>query len=291
MTTLLSINPKSRSGESCDREPLVERLHRLGPVVIHESGTEGLDRAVAALEGRLERIVVGGGDGTLNRSLPTLLEAGVPLGVLPLGTGNDFARALALPLDPEEAVDVILAGQTRKVGLGLANGRWFLNAAGIGLGPELTRKLDGEKKRRLGVLAYLTSAIQVAGNLRTRRALIEVNGFKKRVAFLHITIANGAHYGGGMTVTPEVELDDGRLHVLLLRPQTPLELLRKAFTLRWGADPEEPAPKMELFSSDRVRIHSRKRHEVTIDGELSEHTPLECRCVPGALEVYAPADG
>lgn len=289
MTTLLCINPKSRSGASADCEPFVECLHRLGPVVIHRLGEEGLEDSLAALDGRLQRIVVGGGDGTLNRALPMVLEAGVPLGVLPLGTANDFARALGLPADPEAALEVVLAGHTRKIGLGRANDQWFLNAAGIGLGPDLTKKLDHDKKQRLGVLAYLSSLLEVVGNRRARRALLEVNGFRKRVPFMQITVANGIHYGGGLTIAQGVGLNDGELHVLLLQPQTPLELVGKFFALLRGVKRNEEKDKLKLLSGDRVSIKTKASYDVTLDGELATTTPLECRCVPDAIEVYAPA--
>ncbi len=288
MTTLLCINPKSRAGDCIDCEPFVEKLHRLGPVVIHRLGEDDFDEVVAALGDRLERVVIGGGDGTLNRLLPEVIDLGVPLGVLPLGTGNDFARALGLPLDPEEAVDVVVEGSLRQVDLGMANGRWFLNAAGIGLGPELTRRLDGERKQRLGVLAYLSSAIEGIGDWRTRRAILEVNGTRKKTSFLQITIANGVHYGGGMTVSRDAAVDDGQLRILVIKPQTPWQLLRKFFALRWGTRKDETPEKIELLSSDHVRVRTASPCEVTIDGELATTTPLECRSVPGAIEVYAP---
>lgn len=289
MTTLLCINPLSRSGDAVDIETLVARLHSLGQVVIHDlNGDEDLDEAIEALGDRLERIVVGGGDGTLHRVLPSVLGAGVPMGVLPLGTGNDFARSLGLPSDPAEAVESIVDGATRRVCLGKANGRWFLNAAGIGLGPELTRRLDHDRKRRLGVLAYLVSLIEVMGNRRRRRALLEIDDWEIRTPFMQITIANGTHYGGGLTIRPDAGLEEERLDVLVLKPQTPLELLSKFFALRWGARRGERHDKMELFSGTRVRVTTHFECDVTVDGELVEATPLDCEVVPDAMEVYVP---
>lgn len=288
MTTLLCLNPASRTGGSTDCEPLVERLHQLGPVVLHRVGEEDLTQALGALEGRLQRIVVGGGDGTLNRSLPTLLQMGVPLGVLPLGTGNDFARSIGLPDDPVEAAQVIVDGRTRRIGLGRANGRPFLNSTGIGLGPELTRHLDHERKKRLGVLAYLTSLIEVVGRRRKQRADLTLDGRTRRVRYLQITIANGIHYGGGMTIAHDARLDDGKLRVLVIAPQTPRELMSRFFKLRRGDVVDAPDPKVQLYTARSVRVDTSTRQEVTVDGELVTVTPVECSTIPDALEVYAP---
>ena len=288
MTTLLCLNPRSRSGNTIDSSSLIERLAVLGPVILHWLGeNDDLEATIAALEGELKRIVVGGGDGTLHRTLPAVLEANVPLGVLPLGTANDFARSLSLPAKVDGALDVVLAGETRQVGLGLANGHWFLNAAGIGLGPELTKTIDHERKRRLGVLAYLRGLIEVIGNRRRRRALLWIDDTRYRVRFMQITVANGIHYGGGLTIAQDARLDDGRLHVLLLQPQTALELVAKFLALRWGPSKSQEHNKMRLFHAEGVRIETVGIHDVTLDGEIVTHTPLECRSAPQALEVYA----
>lgn len=288
MTTLLGINPRCRSGAAVDCDAFIERLETLGPVVLLQLENGALAEAIDALGDDLERIVLGGGDGTFNLAMQTVLDADVPLGVLPLGTANDFVRSLEIPLEPEAALDVVIAGHTRRVDLGQANGRWFLNAAGIGLGPDLTKKLDREKKRRLGVLAYLSGLVETVGDRRRRRAVLTVDGRRKRAKFMQITIANGVHYGGGMTIAQDAALDDGRFHVLVIRPQTPWSLLAKLVAFRRGVARADTGEALRLLSGARVEVRTRVRQDVTLDGELVAETPLDCRCVPRALEVYAP---
>lgn len=291
VTTLLAINPRSRSGAAYPDE-VVSALERLGPVVRFDlEGDGSLAAEAERLGNQLARIVVGGGDGTLNHALPAILEAGVPLGVIPLGTANDFARSLELPDDPVQAAEVICGKHTRRIGVGEANGTPFLNAVGIGLGPELSKTLDSERKQRLGVLAYLTSFIEVFRRKSRKGAVIALDGTRRKTRYMQITIANGVHYGGGMTVSQQARLDDGELKVLCLYPQTLWKLLAKAVTLRHGpaADRNE-TPGMKLYSARKVEVYTRPSVDVTADGELITQTPVTCVAVPDALEVYVQSD-
>lgn len=289
MSTLLCINRRSRSG-SAECGTFVEKLQELGPVLVYETSAEKpLTEIVEAHRGQIDRLVVGGGDGTLNRALPAIMEADVPLGVLPLGTANDFARSLNLPTDPCDALDVVLAGHTCKVGVGHVNGHPFLNAVGVGLGPELTRRMDYEKKQRLGVLAYLSSLIEALGSRKRRRAAITVDGVCERKKFMQITVANGIHYGGGLTISEDAELNDGMLNVLCIEPQSALELFTKFVTLRWGSM-RGGQEKMALYRGAEVEVRTLHKSEVTADGELLTHTPVKCHSQRDALDVFAPAE-
>lgn len=284
MTTLFVINPNSRSGDM-DCNEILEVLSALGPVETHRLGEDGsLEKHIHRIGSSLKRIVVAGGDGTLNGVLPVVLDAQVPLGVLPLGTANDFARSLELPTDPVEAARLIAHDQTRKVDVGVVNDKYFLNAVGVGLGPELTKKLDKEAKKRLGVLAYLKSLIEVMGDRGWRAARITVDGKPVRTSFMQITVANGRHYGGGLMVSDEVEMDDGLLHILCVRPLTPLQLFLRGLRIRTGA--VEDDDKLIYMKGRIVEIRTRKESDVTADGELITQTPIRCRCLRRSLPVY-----
>lgn len=287
MTTLLVINPNCRRGDEDFVADVVEALSEIGPVSQYEIGaSEKLSTRIDKLGDTLERIVIAGGDGTLHMSLPEVLEAGVPLGVLPLGTANDFARSLELPKDPVEAANVIVDGHRRSVDVGVVNGEYFLNAVGVGLGPDLTKKMDREKKKRLGVLAYLQSLIQVLGHRKRHFATIDVDGQIVRTPFMQVTVANGRHYGGGMMVSDEVQMNDGLLHVLAVRPLRPMQLFLKGLKVRFGAVRDDE--KLIYLRGKEVRVQTRRRYDATADGELVTRTPLECRVLANSLQVYAP---
>ena len=289
MTTLLCINPKSRSGDTVV-DPFIEKLEEAGPVVFEQlTADTDIERIIEHSDREIDRIVIGGGDGTLNRVLKPLFGLQLPVGILPLGTANDFARSLEIPLNPEPAVEVILDGQTRDIDLGVANDHFFLNAAGIGIGPDLNKSLDPDRKKFFGVFAYLQGFIEMMGRGRQRYANITVNGETTKTRFIQITIANGVHYGGGMTIAADADMNDGLLRLLCLQPQSTLELISKIFTLRWGARRGERRDKMLFLTSESIEVTTRRTADVSVDGEIVTETPLECRCLKGAIRFYAPA--
>jgi YegS/Rv2252/BmrU family lipid kinase len=283
--TLLLINPNARSGRE-DLSETTQRLHELGPVVAPKSlGREAARRAIEHYANSVERVVIGGGDGSLHAALPAVLDAGLPLGVLPLGTANDFARSLGVT-DVPSAVEAILAGHTKAVDVGVVNDIHFLNAVGIGLGPDINRDMDKKSKSSFGVFAYLLHGL---GNLRENRgmrAVLDCDGSTRAVRSLQITIGNGIHYGGGMTISKDARLDDGLLHVVSIPPQRPWRLLMSGLALRTGET--EKARALRTFRGKRVSVRTRKPMNVTADGEEVTQTPVECHTIGGRLRVFAP---
>jgi YegS/Rv2252/BmrU family lipid kinase len=286
MTTLFVKNPHCRDGDTDTSaiEKVLGRIDRVDTFVI------GSDRSVAAhidaMQPAPRRIVVAGGDGTLHSMLPEVIERKVPLGVIPLGTANDFARSLQLPEDPVAAAEAITDNCVRSVDLGVANGHYFLNATGIGLGPELTKRLDQDKKKRLGVFAYLESLMEVIGKRRNRYAIITVDGREIRTSFLQITVANGRYYGGGMSVSEDADINDGLLHILVVKPLRLGQLLLRALRMRNGTASDDD--KFIFRSGEIVEVSTRKVCDVTADGELITQTPLIARSFGKALQVFVP---
>ena len=285
--SLLLLNPNARSGGDIDRKALISALESIGPVIAPDcSKPESMQHAISRYSPSVQRIIVGGGDGTLNGALPGVLQSGLPLGVLPLGTANDFARSLQID-DLPAAVDVILAGHTRFVDVGLVNDHYFLNALGIGLGPRINRALDSETKARLGVASYLLNAWRNARNYRGTRAVIECDGHIVSVRCMHISIGNGIHYGGGMTISRDAKLDDGLLRVIAIRPQGVLSLLTYGHSMRTGDVKDDE--NVHTFAGRTVIVRTPRAMDVTADGEPVTKTPAECRSLRRALTVFAPA--
>jgi YegS/Rv2252/BmrU family lipid kinase len=270
-----------------DREWLVARLKEIGPVLSPEcSDRESMRRAIVCFSNSVGRIVIGGGDGTLNGALPALLEAAAPLGVLPLGTANDFARSLAIS-DVSDAIDVIVSGHTRKVDVGTVNGTCFLNAVSIGLGPRINSDLDAGTKSRFGVFAYLVHALRNARTYRGMRAIVECDGEAISVRSIQITIGNGIHYGGGMTISADARMDDGLLRVLAIRPQSIASLLTYGPAIKSGR--LEDDENLQTFAGREVIVRTRHETIVTADGEEVARTPIECHSLHRSLTVFAPS--
>lgn len=285
---LLLLNPNAREGD-VDRDALIARLKRLQPVLVQRCcGPEAMRNAIARSARRVERILIGGGDGTLNAALPAVLDAGLPLGVLPLGTANDFARSLGI-VDLSAALDVVLGDHTREIDVGVVNGHHFLNAVAIGLGPRINRALDAESKARLGVLSYLVNALRNARSYRGTRTVIECDGQTASLRSMHVSIGNGIHYGGGMTISRDARLDDGLLRVVSIRPQGLLSLLTYGAAMRSGDIKDDE--NVQTFAGRTVTVRTRRSMEVTADGEPVTRTPVECRSLRRALTVFSPFRG
>ncbi|MGP9822246.1 lipid kinase [Salinarimonas sp. NSM] len=249
---------------------------------------ETLSDIIRAHRDDVEMVIVGGGDGTMNAAARGLIDTGLPLGILPLGTANDLARTLGIPEDLDAAADVIIAGHTRRIDCGEVNGRPFFNVASIGLSAELARGLTRDLKRRFGKLGYAIAAVQVLARARPFRATIESAGERARVSTFQIAVGNGRHYGGGMTVDEDARIDDATLHLYSLEMRRPWELLRLAGSFRSG--------RHVAFEDVRSRaaaaftVTTRKPRSINADGELITHTPARFRVLAKAVTVLVPPD-
>ncbi len=286
-STLLIINAGSRSGGD-DIDRATERLQHAGPVdVVRPENPGALPDAIRQRGGQFDRIVLAGGDGTINLALDALREIDMPVGILPLGTANDLARSLDIPLALDGAVDVILAGNLRRIDVGCVNNVSFINAIGIGMGPEMTHEMDSESKSHLGVLAYVKGMVQVLKRQHVFHARITSEGRSSEGEYVQITIANGIHYGGGMTIAADAGLNDGQLDVLLVPKQSNWSLLGNTFQFRSGYT--RVGDSLKHWRCPEISLETDATMEVTVDGEFLTDTPIECRVIPSCLSIYAPS--
>src|SRR5919199_5709794 len=197
---LLIANPNSRSGGSI--AAAIEWLEANGIELLQASSCSAADLPHTILHRRheVDSVIIAGGDGTLNAAAGALVKTGLPLGILPTGTANDLARTLAISGDLPQAASVIAAGRRGRIDLGDVNGHPFFNVASIGFSAELARELTAEAKRKWGVLGYALTALRLLVNMRPFRAALEHDGTLERTRTVQISVGNGRHYGGGMTV-------------------------------------------------------------------------------------------
>jgi diacylglycerol kinase (ATP) len=241
---------------------------------------------IRAVARSIDGVIVGGGDGTINLALKPILEAGLPLGVLPLGTANDFARTLGIPADPSEALGVIAAGATRLIDVGWANGRPFLNAAGIGLGARAARRATGQRKRIWGPLSYPAAVFASVRRQRPFRVRLRSLTGSREFTSIHITLGNGVFYGGGARVDEQSAIDDGCLDLVSVRPQSLLRLLAVALAVRRGASRDHD--QVDVAQGSLFDVTTSPSVGVTLDGELALTTPVTFRVAPRALRVFVP---
>jgi diacylglycerol kinase (ATP) len=284
---LLVVNARSRRGAGA-ADIVGQVLERAGvPVLRRDNGdADELPGLIRGEADQVDRVVIGGGDGTLNAAAPGLIGTGLPLGIVPLGTANDLARTLDVPTDPGEAARVIAAGRLRRIDLGEVNGRPFFNVASVGFGVDLTRALTRDSKRRWGALGYAVAGLRALGRFRPFMAEIVEDGTSHLSRTVHVAVGNGRHYGGGMTISEDARIDDGRLDVYSLEVESLWRLLLLVPALRSGR--HHAWAEIRTLSGDEIELRTRHPRSVNTDGEITTHTPAHFRVLRGALQVYVP---
>jgi YegS/Rv2252/BmrU family lipid kinase len=234
-----------------------------------------------------ERIVIGGGDGTISNALPVLLQLGKPLAVLPLGTANDFAKNLGLPQDGIACAHVALHGRVHKVDVGLVNGTPFLNVASVGLAAKVTRAQSKELKRTWRVLSYGIGLIRAAREARPFLFEIEVDGAGTWSGLAYqVSVGNGRYHGGGLTVAEHAAIDDAKLHLYIIVPGSPWQLLAGIIHLKFGFAKSNVVHRRT--ASQQITIRTSQPRSVSADGEIRTMTPARFTLLPRELQVVVP---
>jgi diacylglycerol kinase family enzyme len=234
-------------------------------------------------------LVVAGGDGTINAAASALAGSDRPLGIIPMGTLNHFAKDLGLPLDMEGAVKTIAAGKTRLVDVAELNGRVFVNNSSVGLYPFMVARRN-EHQRRHGLgkfLAMVPAAIQTLLGTSWHRIRIEASGERQLVRTPCVFVGNNVYEVGLPALGSRARLDRGELDVHVVKQQTRLGLLLLPFKIAlMRTDPERD---VQTFRGGTVTMTSNARRlRVSLDGEIETiETPLRYRSRPGALRVFA----
>lgn len=288
---LLIVNRRARSGAE-QADAAAAALAEAGLDAHAFDPPEGMSCADAVTTGLASgdfgRVVIGGGDGTLNAAIPGLLKAGLPFGIMPLGTANDLARSLGIPFELDGAAQVIATAAPRPVDLGEVNGHPYFNVASIGFSAELAAELKAEAKQRWGKLGYGVAALGLLRRARPFTATLIHDGRTERVRTIQVSVGNGKHYGGGMTVAEDARPDDGVLDVYSLEVTHWWRLVALLPWLRRGT--QGSWRDVRAFRTTALELRTRRPRPVNTDGELTTRTPAVFRLRPAALRVFAPAE-
>ena len=289
----LIVNSRSRAAWSAAAEAL-DRLRSLGvPVnttLVLEDPARLPEAVREAVADGHDLIILGGGDGTVSSVAGILAESDAVLGLLPLGTANDFARTLGIPFDLEKACATIARGTVASVDLGRAGSNYFVNVASIGLGSAVAEALSPLLKNTIGSLAYPVAAV---------RAYMGREPFEAGIAFpdedheaialeglVHVAVGNGRYYGGGMIVASDSSIDDQILDVYAIESSDLPNLTRIVWGLRSGNFVEDEC--VHHWRTRRVWVVTEPRLPVNLDGELVSRTPRHFSVVPEAMKVLVP---
>jgi diacylglycerol kinase (ATP) len=282
---LLLINRHARKAQQ-QSEFAIEQLQSLGLELIEEPmpSPEQLSDLIRRFDGQVTRVIIGGGDGTLNAAIAGLIDTQIPLGLLPLGTANDLARTLGIPANLEQACQIVAVGQPEPVDVGWVNGKYFFNVASLGLSVKITRQLTKEVKQKWGILAYGITAFQAMWESRPFHADIRLpQGEVHTVKTLQIAVGNGRFYGGGMAVAPDAAINDGRLDLYSLGLEHWWQMLALLPLFHRGQ--HALTPWSDAWAGQEFYVETRRSRPICTDGEISTSTPAHFRVLPQALTI------
>ena len=284
---LILVNPAASRAEAALGE--LDALMKDNPQtrVIKTSSAEDLAQAIKQHGPLSDRIVIGGGDGTISGALPELLALGKPVAVLPLGTANDFAKTIGIGIDLAEAAKVAIEGVEHRIDVGIVNGRPFLNVASIGLPVDVAEAQSSTLKRRLRIFSYGASLRQAVQSAQPFSVEICIDDCRPVGGLAYqVSVGNGRFHGGGLTVSGHAAIDDGLLDVYVVRPGRYWQLFAALAYLRFGVGPTPEV--LERHTATRGILRTKKRRGVNVDGEVCTETPAEFSLKREALTVVVP---
>jgi YegS/Rv2252/BmrU family lipid kinase len=271
---LLYVNPQSRHGKR-----------------FAGAARSGLERRAIEIatpphaHGKVDAVVIAGGDGTLARHLPSALRLDVPVGLIPLGTFNELARTLGIPTEVDAACETIASGRTRSIDVASVNGAYYVNEASVGLSSRLTRLQRPGDKQRFGFLAIAASALAAFRYLGPFRVEFGYRGDHVSLRTFQLTVANSNRFGGFISAD-DAAIDDGELDLYAVEGEGLLPI--------WGVTRAilhhrvDSSGGLRAYRAPRFMVVTRRPHRITADGEPAGRTPAEFTVHAGVLRVFVP---
>jgi YegS/Rv2252/BmrU family lipid kinase len=289
MPLALLINPASAGGKTMRLLPRVEQALDARRAVFRVQRTKGLEhgaeQALRAIEAG-EVPVVMSGDGLLGAVGGAMAGSETPLGIVPGGRGNDLARVLGVPDDPEEAVATLFSGHSRRIDVGEANGKRFLGIVSVGFDSEANRRANEIHFLR-GNLVYAYAAVRTLLGWKPARFTIRVDEERIRLTGYSISVANSKAFGGGMYIAPDAELDDGEFDIVAVGAVGKLRFVGNLPKVFKGTHVKEE--EVRVFRAPHLELSASKPFPVYADGEHLTDLPAALRVLPQALTVLVPA--
>lgn len=286
----LLVNPSSAGGKTLKLLPRLEAALDARRAIFRVERTRSLEHGVelALRASELGEVpVVVSGDGLLGAVGGALAGSDVPVGLIPGGRGNDMARALGIPAEPEAAVEVVLAGHSRRIDVGEANGKRFLGIASVGFDSECNR-LANETHWLRGNSVYAYSMIRTLIGWRSARFTLVVGGERRRISGYFVAAANNSVYGGGMYIAPEAELDDGEFDVVSIGEGGKLRFLLGLKDVLKGRHLGKE--EVDVFRTSRLELDASRPFPVYADGDHLTDLPVSLRILPRCLSILVPPE-
>ncbi len=265
------------------RRMLEEQCVDIASAVKVEKGGNLRREIESAVKAGRKLIIVGGGDGSMRTAASVLAHTDVTLGVLPLGTVNDFARNLGIKPTLEAACETVASGRTASIDLGQANEDIFVITASFGVSALTQTVLTPKLKKILGPLGYMVATLLAWRKLRHLHVTLEYDGATERLTVMQAGVINGHSWMGGKCQIPGVDLESGRLAFYAVPPQRTVDYFRIARHVSQGRFFDTPG--LRAFTTTDISVTTKRHYPLVLDGDLCGKTPVRLRVLTEALHV------
>lgn len=231
-------------------------------------------------------VIAAGGDGTLGEVARGILQSGAKLGILPFGTGNDFARAIGIGSDLETACMILSRGKSRKIDLGTINDIPFINIAGCGFDAHVAHEINTGFKYLKGTTAYIAAVMKSLVSYKPKRFNIKIKNTILDLKTMLVSVGNGSYYGGGMKILPNAHPDDGLLDICIVEEISSPDFLRAFPGIFQGK--HETHPRVRMLKAESIIVEADHSIQLLVDGEVLEGNSAKFGIIPNAVHIMAP---
>lgn len=283
-------NPVAGRGRVGKLLPQIRQLfdqHNLKyEIALTEAPGHGTALAKEAADKGWDNVIAIGGDGTMNEVLNGIMGTPASMGFVPLGTGNDLARSLGIPLDMKEAVTILAQGRTTAMDIGKDRDGYFGIILGLGFPSDVMHHVNTTKNIFRGSLAITASIIQVVNKLQPYPVHIELDDGKLDTTVMGIFILNTRFTGGGLQIAPDAKYDDGILDVVIMHQMSKLDFLSTLPKAYQGKHLSNP--RCELFQTKTIKVTTAEPMRKLFDGNVFGSSPVDAQVMPEALKIWVP---
>ncbi len=287
ITRSFIVNPASGRGKGLKIARLIKELihkNNLTDTLYYTDKPHHATQIARDLAGKSQQIIVVGGDGTFQEVINGIVGTPVQLGLIPVGTGNDFVRAAPIPISPQAAFQTVLNGHTMKIDIVRAGDRYFHNALGVGFDAHVVSYANKIKYLR-GSAVYLKAIFQTLTKYNPVQLTYKDEAGARSKDWFLIVVGNGKALGGGFRLTPDAELTDGWLDICLIENMPRPQIIKNLVKVYWGGHKSDP--RVELKRARKIEFRSEQGFAVHADGELisMNQKHLEIELIPEAVEL------
>lgn len=281
-------NPYSGEGVILQKLDKVIEIHQKAGYTICPYRIErgrNIEEAFDSIDEYYEYILVAGGDGTVDSVVNIMMKKNInlPLGILPVGTANDFGKLLDIPADVEEACKRIVSTiEPRLIDIGKINDKYFVNVASTGLFTDVSQKVDINLKNTLGKLAYYLKGIDEIKNFRKLKVKLTSNEYNYE-GYMYLMLMFNGKTAGNLNIASRSDVEDGKLDVVLFKPVPIIEVLPLFLKVLRGEHLD--SKKVIYFKTDSLLVECEEDIVTDIDGEKGPDFPLQVKCIKGGLKV------